>query len=739
MIPYIVEGMSIKDLLRFVVLACIFATPFICLYVAESMFFPFITGKNFAFRILVEIMLGAWMLLMFIDATYRPKFSWVLAAAGTFLAVIAVADFHGVNPFRSFWSNYERMEGLITHAHLFLYFIIAGSVMATEEMWKWFWRVSIGASLIVGIYAISEYNNNVLRLDATFGNATYLAIYALFNTFLAAFLYVRDGAKNQLRWLYLVVAAVNIAMLYFTQTRGTLLGLIGGTVLAFFLVALFDKERPERKKYALAGVLAFGLLIAGFIAIRHTSVVQSHPTLARLGSISLKDPTTISRFMIWQMSWEGFKEKPILGWGQDNFLYVFAKHYNPKMWNQEPWFDRSHDVFFDWLIAGGSLGLLSYLSMFGAALYYLWFAKRHHFSIVERSILTGLLAGYFVHNIFVFDNLTSYITFFGLLAYLHTLNADSGEEVSNKKVKKGESLELGDVAIAAVVISAVTFGVIYFVNIRNINANVNLINSIRPNGVLVDDGKGGKRIAMEDLMDDALFGTGEAREQLAQLAMQTLDPRVPPQIREQFFNLATKQFDIELSNDPDNLRIQAFAAMFYARFGHYDMALPHFEKAIALSPSRQSTYIDLSTMYVAQQNYAEAERVTKIAYDLDPANPDAELAYAVALIYQHKPETVNAILATHIDTPIAYDTRLINAYGVTGYYAQAAQVINEKIARGYATGRDYFSLAGVYAETGKKAEAIAAVQKGVSLDSSLKDQGDQLIQQISGKSPTIVK
>ena len=128
--------MTLRDFLRLFVLTGIFATPFIGLYVAGSMFFPFITGKNFVFRIIVEAILGAWVLLMFIDSTYRPKFSWVLAAAGTFLAVMTVADFMGENPFRSFWSNYERMEGLVTLAHLFLYFIIAGSVMGVERVWN---------------------------------------------------------------------------------------------------------------------------------------------------------------------------------------------------------------------------------------------------------------------------------------------------------------------------------------------------------------------------------------------------------------------------------------------------------------------------------------------------------------------------------------------------------------------------------------------------------------------------
>ena len=380
--------MSLKDLLRFIVLIAMFATPFICLYVAESMFFPFITGKNFTFRVLVEVMLGAWALLMFLDATYRPKFSWILGAAGAFLLVIAIADFHGVNPYRSFWSNYERMEGLVTQAHLFLYFIISASVLATEEAWKWFFRTSLGVSLVVAVNAfrqlagVSEIHQSATRLDATFGNSTYLAVYALFHAFLAIFLFFRDGKRNTLRWLYPIIALINVVVLYYTQTRGSLLGVIGGALLAFLLVAIFDKEQRELRKFAIGGLVGLAALIALFITFKDSSFIQGSPTLQRMAAISLDDNTTKSRFMIWEMSWEGFKERPILGWGQDNFLYVFAKHYNPKMWNQEPWFDRSHDVFFDWLIAGGALGLLPYLSLFAAALYYLWFGRRGHFTVI---------------------------------------------------------------------------------------------------------------------------------------------------------------------------------------------------------------------------------------------------------------------------------------------------------------------------------------------------------------------
>lgn len=730
--------MSLKELLRFCILACIFATPFICLYVAETMFFPFITGKNFLFRIIVEAMLGLWVLLMFIDATYRPKFSWILAAAGTFLAVMAVADFHGVNPFRSFWSNYERMEGLITLAHLFLYFIITSSVLATESMWKWFWRTSLASSVIVCIYAfrqlsgMSAIHQSADRLDATFGNSVYLAVFALFHAFLAMFLFFRDGKKNTLRWLYPVIAAVNVVIVYYTQTRGTLLGVLGGAFFALLLIALFDKEHPQWKKYAVGGVLGVFLLIGAFIAFKDSSFVQQSPTLRRMAAISMNDATTKSRFMIWTMSWEGFKERPMLGWGQDNFLYVFAEKYNPNMWNQEPWFDRSHDVFFDWLIAGGALGLLSYLSMFGAAVYYLWFGRKHRFTIIERSVLTGMLAGYFIHNIFVFDNLTSYIIFFGFLAFLHTLNAeDVVVEKVQKKHRAGDELEAGDLAIAGAVVVALTCVMIYYVNIRNINANVDLINSIRPEGILVDGPKGQKIIAMKAILDQGLFGTAEAREQLAQIAVQTQDQRVPKNIRDMFHDLATEEFTKELANDPNNSRMRSFAATFYARFGEFDKALEQFNEAIKLSPTRQSTRIDLSMMFVAVHDYPNAELQAKVAYDLAPANQDAVLAYATALIYQNKFALMDEVLMSQRENPTAYDSRIINALGTVGQYQKVIEMVNEKIARGFGSGRDYFSLAAAYTPLGDKPAAIAAVEKGMSLDASLKDQGTQLIKDIT--------
>jgi Tfp pilus assembly protein PilF len=556
-------------------------------------------------------------------------------------------------------------------------------------------------------------------------------VYALFHAFIATFLYFRSKKQNGLSWLYPLTALLNLVILFYTGTRGTFVGLVAGTTLTLLLVAFFDKEHKQVKKYAIGGLIAMVVAVSLLFSFKESEFIKSSPILSRIASISASENTANSRFMIWRMSWEGFKERPLLGWGQDNFLYVFSKHYNPNMYNQEPWFDRSHNVFFDWLIAGGALGLLAYLSLFAAGVYHLWFSRRLHFTVLERSLFIGMFAGYFIHNIFVFDNLTSYILFFAMLAYIHALGVKTPEGEKHSpahKQKKGEGLETGDLAIAGVVIAVLTFGMVYFVNIRNINANVALINGIRPEGVLVPDGQNSKKIALGDVVNPDLFGTGEVREQIVQLSMQTLDPRVPQQVKKQFYDLAVSQFDIALKEDPDNLRTQSFAAMFYARFGNYEEALKHYQKSIELSPKRQSTYLDLSMTYVAMNRYADAEVAAKTAYDLVPRNSEAQLAYATVLIYQKKIDEATAIIGTSSN---AFDSRIINAYGVGGYFDKVVVLVNEKIAQGQAGGRDYFALAGAYAQLGQKEQALVAVEKAVSIDSSLKDQGDQLVRQIN--------
>lgn len=107
------------------------------------------------------------------------------------------------------------------------------------------------------------------------------------------------------------------------------------------------------------------------------------------------------------MAWQGVRERPVLGWGLDNFHYVFAEKYDPAMYAQEQWFDRSHNVFMDWLVSAGVLGLIAYLSLFAIAIYMLWRISPESMTFSSKAVIIGGLVAYLGHNIFVFDNLSS--------------------------------------------------------------------------------------------------------------------------------------------------------------------------------------------------------------------------------------------------------------------------------------------------------------------------------------------
>ena len=103
----------------------VFFVPFVPLIIASSLFFPFITGKGFAFRIIVEIIFACYLLLALRRPEFRPKHSLILYGALAFIAVVFLADAFAVNPFKAFWSNFERMDGLVTFLYLCAYFFVA--------------------------------------------------------------------------------------------------------------------------------------------------------------------------------------------------------------------------------------------------------------------------------------------------------------------------------------------------------------------------------------------------------------------------------------------------------------------------------------------------------------------------------------------------------------------------------------------------------------------------------------
>src|SRR3989338_9600899 len=201
--------------------------PFLPLYVSGGMLFPFITGKNFAFRILVEVLFVAWVGLIAAWPQYRPKLTSLVKLIAVFVAVLFFADLFGVNPSRSFFSNYERMEGFMMIFHLYLYFLMMVSVFQTKRDLLIFFHATLAASVIVAFmgmlqkfgYRISLQGG--VRVDSTIGNPSYLAAYLSFHVWLILALVRMLWQYWWLRFVYTAALIFELLIIYFTATRGT--------------------------------------------------------------------------------------------------------------------------------------------------------------------------------------------------------------------------------------------------------------------------------------------------------------------------------------------------------------------------------------------------------------------------------------------------------------------------------------------------------------------------------------
>jgi O-antigen ligase/cytochrome c-type biogenesis protein CcmH/NrfG len=729
--------MALEKTLRWVVLSGIFALPFIVFFVASSLFFPFITGKNFAFRIIVEIITGAYLALALANAAYRPRRNWLLAAFALFLVVIAVADATGVYPFKSFWSNYERMDGWVTQAHLFAYFLVAVSVLNTEKLWRSLWQVSLVVSAFVGLYGllqmvgIASVNagfSSASRIDATFGNPIYLAAYMLFNVFVAALLWRRAwkdapaGHRALPAVLYGGVIVLDTIVLFLTGTRGAMLGIMGGGLLCALLLAVFARESPRVRKISVSVIVGLLVLAGGFYLVKDQAWIQNVGFLSRLATISLSDSTTKARLLNAGMAFEGFKERPLLGWGQENYAIVFDKYYDPRMYAQEQWFDRVHNTVLDWLVAGGALGLLSYLALFACALRYIW--KRDIFDVFERGILTGLLAAYFFHNLFVFDNITSYMLFVSTLAYIAwRVNAASAAAPLFASVWTARTA----LPIVAVFAALAVWGTGWWVNAKPLEANRTLLKAIatQPEGITKNLEYFKASIALRS------YGTQEAREQLSQGAAQLVRAEgVPDDVKKTFAETAVQEMSLQAEASPLDARFPLFLGVLLDAYGAYAEAAPALARALELSPKKQTILYEIGSNAFARGDTAAMLAAFKQAYELAPENNDARLYYAAALIRAEGADAADELLQPLIASGAAADPRITAAYVARERYDKVAVIWEAKVKADPQNVQAHFTLAAAYFGAKNTARAISTLETVGNLIPSAKAQADQFIKEI---------
>ncbi|MEA1929441.1 MAG: O-antigen ligase family protein [Patescibacteria group bacterium] len=678
--------MRLTYILSWAITVLLFSLLFTPLIVSNSLLFPFIAGKAFFFRIVIEVALALWLILIWLKPECRPRKSGLLVGLGSLVLFAALATVFGVDPYVSFWSSFERMEGLIGYLHLLAFFLVLGSFLNSELSWRRFFQVSVGVSVILGAYGLLQLTGQLaihqgtVRLDATLGNAVYLAIFMQIHFFITAWLAIKDWAIKWRRYVYGLIMILQVIILYYTATRGAILGLIGGILVALILLTIFGKKGALTRKFAAIGLIAVAVLSGSFFLVKESSFIQGSPVLSRFAAISLTERTTESRLTIWQMTLRSFVEKPVLGWGPGNFPVVFNKYYEPKLWRQELWFDRSHNIFLDWMVNAGALGLLSYLSLFIAALYYLW-RRSGRFSIIESTIFTGLLAAYFFHNIFVFDNLTSYLPFLSLLAYIHFRSFGTRSKLNEQDTVVSRAVPSRSfyLQVFALILVVATASSIYVVNIKPILAARTLIHALSESDV--DRG-----VALfEQALGHNTFVNREIRDQILNLASQVVaDERAPVAVKDKIAGLTIDELRKQVDKSPADVRSHLFLGSFLLQVGLVDEAVIELEEVRELAPRKQQVIFALARALNARGDIDESLNLARLAYELDDSYPVARSLYVNMLVEAERYEPLPRLWQEQVESdPTNSDSWLSWAASefVLGRKAEALAILAEAKSR----------------------------------------------------------
>lgn len=736
-----------NNAIKYIIISGLALITLIPLYVSNSFFFPFITGKAFAFRIIVEILFALWIILILrekgttvvgTEKSVAPRINAITIAVTVFTFVALLADLFGLNPLRSIWSNFERMEGWITIVHLWGYFLIISSVLTTRKNWETFFNVVLVAGMIVAYYGLRQFlglapTHQGDRVDASLGNSAYMAVYMLINAFISLYMAITKfyPSRIALSSVYAVSFLIFSFVMFQTATRGSMLGWMLALIVTAGFYALFGRKSTGQSNLTrgLAGGAILLMVIVGSMVYlnRDAKWIQSNKVLSRLTNISISDTKTQARGFIWPMAVKGIFETPktaILGVGQENFNYIFNSHYNPKMYAHEQWFDRAHNVFLDWLIAGGLLGLLSYLALYILSFIYIF---KSDLTIGQKSTLIGLLVGYGIHNVFVFDNQTSYVMFFTVLGFIKGLsNGRDCVLIRNADQKPTEDgIVLRDYLFLPIIV-ILLLTTLYFINIRPISANKSLIDGLRSCG-------SAKTLSIEPFKKALGYNQSvanqETREQYISCATGVINNQsiaIPTKV--EFYNLAKSEIENQIKTTPNDARIYILAGTFYNSIGDVKNATPLLEKALELSPGKQTIIYELGSNYLNVGSTTEGLALMKRAYESATENIVAKVNYAASLVSSGK--EAEALKYFGDDKELFIDPKVINAYMYAKQYTKAIAAYKALIEKDPENMEAYSPLAYAYILNGQDSMAIDILRKAGNKFPAIKSQTDAYIKQI---------
>ena len=631
------------------------------------------------------------------------SFSFIKIFVLVFLIISFLSAIFGVDFYKSFWGDLERGIGVWGLLHFVAWFLMLGAVFQIKKEWLNLLKISVGVSSLVALSAIIQKFTSLgllipqtERVFGTIGNAGFLGTYLIFNIFFAGYLAINsfqpafagdssvamlpqndkkrlshpdpavagEGSLAYTRLKFIVYCAlfiVNCFALLLTGTRGAILGLAVGVIVFLVLltiksfystgVILRPKAEESFKKWPIISLAAIFILAGLLFYFHDANFIRGNSVLSRVVSISLSDATAQNRLLLWGGAWQAWQDRPILGWGPENFEIAANKYFDPRLNPHEAFYDRAHNFIFDYGVATGWLGFFAYLAIFLIIFFFIlstlkkFFAFRKTINPCNSAILisiaelheknirknirgdfyffavTGsLLTAYLVQNFFIFDSFISCLMLFFTLALASNCNKKSNCHSERSPVKAGRSEESKG-SYKKIILFIFAILIILFLYLFNFKPFLaarwaNQILSLPPE----------EYEQINPLLEKTLaLKTYASSEIVYQIALDYLEKiNQAPQLtrNEEFYRLASGDLKKSISRSPQqskNYIALAWLDLYFsgAEQDRLNEAIVLGQKVKELSPNKKDAYLILTAGYSLGGQKEKAMQVVEEARKID--------------------------------------------------------------------------------------------------------------------------
>ncbi len=284
------------------------------------------------------------------------KFLLILVGSITILSIFWLVLLHSSTVL---FGNVFRMQGIFLLWHLLGFSIVTAVVPKIELTWKLYAITLIG--LFVSAFLLIHPETG--RAIGTLGESNALAVAAVF---LWPFSKMIKSEKSMTKVVVALSFITALAIVFMSQSRA---GFIALLVQILFMIILRYVKKPIFSFSLAVGLLGISMLLP---LIDTTSVYES-------------------RAEIWRTAIHAGSSNPIIGGGFGNISEIL----NNASWQLSnnirfQSVDSAHNIFLDWLIQGGIVGLGLFMVLAGYSFYAHIKVKNDHFVLMMLGLLVAL-------------------------------------------------------------------------------------------------------------------------------------------------------------------------------------------------------------------------------------------------------------------------------------------------------------------------------------------------------------